>query len=275
MTLSLTFRGVRGTIACPSPKHMGFGGNTSCLVIEADGTVLILDAGTGIRPLGSDLLARGVREATLVLTHTHWDHMNGFPFFEPAFREDFRLRVLAGHLTGTPGGVRAVLAGQMAQPMFPVPLEAMRADLSFLDFEAGETFDAGGGLRLRTAPLNHPNGATGYRVEYGGRALCYVTDTEHRPGRPDENILSLIDGADLVVYDSTYTDEEYPAHVGWGHSTWTEGVRLCRRANAKRFAIFHHDPSHEDDTMERIERDAARELEGTFAAREGQTLTFD
>lgn len=275
MTLSLQFRGVRGTIACPSPKHMGFGGNTSCLVVEAGGKVLILDAGTGIRQLGKDILDRGIREATLVLTHTHWDHMNGFPFFEPAFREDFRLRVLAGHLTGTPGGVRAVLAGQMAQPMFPVPLEAMRADLSFQDFEAGEAFDAGDGLRVRTAPLNHPNGATGYRIEYGGRAVCYVTDTEHRPGRPDENILGLIADADLVAYDSTYTEEEYLSHVGWGHSTWAEGVRLCARAGVKRYAIFHHDPSHEDDAMELIEKDAARVFEGAFAAREGMTLSFD
>ncbi|MCS6799554.1 MAG: MBL fold metallo-hydrolase, partial [Myxococcota bacterium] len=138
---------------------------------------------------------------------------------------------------------------------------------------AGESFEIGA-LRVRTAPLNHPNGATGYRLELDGKSLCYVTDTEHVPGRPDERILDLIQGADLVVYDATYTDEEFPSKVGWGHSTWQEGVRLCRRAGARRLAIFHHDPDKEDPQMDRVAREAADSWDGAFVAREGMRIVI-
>jgi phosphoribosyl 1,2-cyclic phosphodiesterase len=128
---------------------------------------------------------------------------------------------------------------------------------------------------VRTAPLNHPNGATGYRLELGGRSVCYVTDTEHLPGEPDKNVLGLIEGADLVIYDSTYTDEEFPGKVGWGHSTWQEGVRLCRTAGARRLAIFHHDPDHDDSFMAAVDKTARAEWDGAFAAREEMIITVD
>jgi phosphoribosyl 1,2-cyclic phosphodiesterase len=259
---------VRGSIACPSPRHVGFGGNTSCLEAIAGEQRIVLDAGTGIRDLGKVFVKEDIREAHLLLTHTHWDHINGFPFFNPAFGEGHQLHIKAGHLKNA-GGVRNVLAGQMMQPTFPVPLDAMRAGMLFEDFEAGESFELGGGVRVHTAPLNHPNGATAYRLEYAGKSLCYVTDTEHVIGKPDQNVLGLIDGADLVIYDSTYTDEEFPNHVGWGHSTWQEGVRLCHEARAKRLAIFHHDPDHEDDFMLEIEMEAKQLWSGAFVAREG------
>jgi len=275
MGLQVTFWGVRGTIACPTPQHMAYGGNTSCVEVRAGGRLVILDAGTGIRELGRRILQLDERKADLLFSHTHWDHINGFPFFSPAFREDRTFRVFAGHLAATSGGIRNTLAGQMAEPMFPVPLEIMRARLEFNDFAAGESFALGDGVSVRTAPLNHPNGATGYRLEHGGRSVCYVTDTEHVPGRPDERILGLIAGADLVVYDSTYTDAEFPGRVGWGHSTWQEGVRLCREAGARRLAIFHHDPDHDDAAMAAIESEARAAWDGAFAAREGTTHQLD
>ena len=275
MGLQVTFWGVRGTIACPTPQHMAYGGNTSCVEVRAGGRLVILDAGTGIRELGRRILQQDERKADLLFSHTHWDHINGFPFFSPAFREDRTFRVFAGHLAATSGGIRNTLAGQMAEPMFPVPLEIMRARLEFNDFAAGESFALGDGVSVRTAPLNHPNGATGYRLEHGGRSVCYVTDTEHVPGRPDERILGLIAGADLVVYDSTYTDAEFPGRVGWGHSTWQEGVRLCREAGARRLAIFHHDPDHDDAAMAAIESEARAAWDGAFAAREGTTHQLD
>jgi phosphoribosyl 1,2-cyclic phosphodiesterase len=165
---------------------------------------------------------------------------------------------MAGHLAPADGGlgIRDVFAGQMAQPTFPIPLETMQARLDFQDFSAGDSFMLAPDVRVRTGALNHPNGATGYRIEHAGRALCYVTDTEHELGRPNEAVLTLIEGADLVVYDSTYTDEEFPKHVGWGHSTWQEGVRLARTANVKQLAIFHHDPDHDDTFMQQVEKDA-------------------
>jgi phosphoribosyl 1,2-cyclic phosphodiesterase len=272
MALHITFWGVRGTIACPTPHHMAFGGNTSCVEVQVGGRLVIFDAGTGIRELGRRILTKDdARQADLLFSHTHWDHINGFPFFAPAFREDRMFRVFAGHLSAA-GGIRNTLAGQMAEPMFPVPLEIMRARLEFHDFTAGRPFELAPGVTVRTATLNHPNGATGYRIDHSGRSVCYVTDTEHVPGHPDENVLALIAEADLVIYDSTYTDLEFPGRVGWGHSTWQEGVRLCRQAGARRLAIFHHDPDHDDGVMAAIEVDARAAWEGAFVAREGMTI---
>jgi phosphoribosyl 1,2-cyclic phosphodiesterase len=159
----------------------------------------------------------------------------------------------------------------MTQPVFPVPIEIMHARMQFQDFKAGESFDIDG-VKVRTAPLNHPNGATGYRLEHGGRSMCYLTDTEHVIGRPDENILHLIDGADLVIYDSTYTDDEFPKRISWGHSTWQEAVRLCRRANVKKLAIFHHDPDHDDTFMAKVNKEAQELWLGAIVAREGMTI---
>ncbi len=273
MGFGLSFWGVRGSIACPSPNHVRFGGNTSCLEIHAGSARIVLDAGTGLRELGNQFMRDDVRQASLLLTHTHWDHINGFPFFKPAYAANRRFRIMAGHLDSL--GVRDILAGQMAEPTFPVPLEAMRGELDFEDFTAGDAFDLVPGVHVRTAKLNHPNRATGYRIEYAGKAICYVTDTEHIIGQPDQAILGLIEGADLVVYDSTYTDEEFLAHIGWGHSTWQEAIRLCRAANVKRLAIFHHDPDHDDSFMEQIEAEAQAIWSGAVVAREKMTLMID
>ncbi|MEQ8603864.1 MAG: MBL fold metallo-hydrolase [Marivibrio sp.] len=273
MAFKVKFWGVRGSIACPSPRHIGFGGNTSCVEVSAGGERIIFDAGTGIRNLGHWMLKKGAKRATLMLSHTHWDHINGFPFFTPAFMPDNEFKIMAGHVQEE-GGVRKVLSGQMAQPFFPVPLEAMRGAMHFEDFSAGDTFKLGENVTVRTAPLNHPNGATGYRIEHRGKAMCYITDTEHVPGAPDQNILGLIEGADLVIYDSTYTEEEFPEKVGWGHSTWEEGVRLCQAANVRMLAIFHHDPTHEDGFMEELELTARRKWPGAIVARENMRINL-
>ena len=267
MAFKVKFWGVRGSIACPSPRHMSFGGNTSCLEVSMGGDRLILDAGTGIRNLGHWLLKKDVRQAYILLSHTHWDHINGFPFFSPAFRPDRAFTIMAGHLTDK-GGIENILATQMAQPTFPVPLEKMGGQLLFEDFRFGDSLDIVPGVKITTTPLNHPDGATGYRIGYNGKSMCYITDTEHIPGKLDENILKLIEGTDLVIYDSTYTDEEFPSKVGWGHSTWEEGVRLCKEAGAKNLAIFHHDPDHEDLFMEQLESVARQMWEGAIVARE-------
>ncbi len=271
MSFSVKFWGVRGSIACPSPAHVRYGGNTSCLEVCAGSERIVLDAGTGIRPLGHQFVADDVRRAHILLSHTHWDHINGFPFFKPAFHPHREFRVMAGHLNED-GGVKAVFAGHMAHPTFPIPLETMSAKLEFVDFDAGDTFEIGDDVRVVTARLNHPSGATGYRIEYQGSSLCYVTDTEHIPGKPDQAVLRLIEDADLVVYDCSYTDEEFPSRVGWGHSTWQEGVRLCLAAGAKSLAIFHHDPDHEDDFMRQVEADAKAMWSGAFVARETMSV---
>jgi len=273
MALKVKFWGVRGSIACPSIHHIKYGGNTSCLEVKVGDRRLVLDAGTGIRGLGRTFLEDDISQIHILLTHTHWDHINGFPFFMPAYDPRRSVHIMAGHLYAG-DGIQNVLASQMDNPMFPVPLSAMQANMRFEDFEAGSAFDIYDDVHVRTAPLNHPNGATGYRIEHAGHAICYVTDTEHVPGKMDQNILGLIDGADLVIYDSTYTEQEFPDHIGWGHSTWNEGVKLCREAGAKSMAIFHHDPEHEDDFMAALGEEAKKEWDGTFVAREGMELVY-
>ena len=273
MAFSVKFWGVRGSIACATPNHMRYGGNTSCIEVSCNGYRLILDAGTGIRQLGNDMQKSGASEFHILLTHTHWDHINGFPFFVPAYNKDMNIEIMAGHLTDK-GGIQQILSAQMDNPMFPVPLEAMMAKTTFTDFSPGDTFNLTSDVHVKTAPLNHPNGTTAYRIEHDGKAIVYVTDTEHIPGKPDQNILNLIEGADLVIYDSTYTEEQFTGKIGWGHSTWNEGVRLCKAANVKRLAIFHHDPDHEDLFMEDIEAQARKMWDGAIVAREHMRFTL-
>ncbi len=272
MGFRIKFWGVRGSIACPSPDHIRYGGNTSCVEMEIAGNRLVFDAGTGIRSLGQDLLSSGANDVKLLLTHTHWDHINGFPFFMPAYDPNSSLHILAGHLKQRGATIHDVLSTLMDNPTFPVPLEAMQAKVKTEDFQAGEDLEIFKTVNIRTAPLNHPNGATAYRVEWEGKAVCYVTDTEHRPGEDDLNILGLIEGADLVIYDSTYTEEEFAHKIGWGHSTWNEGSRLCRMAGVKRLAIFHHDPDHDDNFMDKVAEDARKEWDKAFVAMEGKEL---
>jgi len=273
MSFKVKFWGVRGSIACPSSKYVLYGGNTSCVEVACDGQRVIFDCGTGMRNLGHWFLKKDTGRADILLSHTHWDHINGFPFFSPAFRQGYEFRIMAGHLAGSGMDIHAVMKTQMLNPVFPVPIEAMQARLTFADFTAGDDFELGR-IKVRTAPLNHPNGATGYRLEFAGKSFCYVTDTEHVPDRPDENILGLIAGADLVAYDCTYTDREFAGKVGWGHSTWQEGIRLCRQAGAKQLAIFHHDPDHEDPFMDQIEAEARLAWSGALVARENMKIVL-
>ena len=261
----------------PASTHLKYGGNTTCIEVEAAGETFILDGGTGIRNLGLEMVKNDELEhCHILLTHTHWDHINGFPFFTPAYIPGRKFVIMAGHLKEA-GGIERVFDAQMEQPVFPVPLGAMESNLEFLDFRSGEDLDISlsSNVKVTTAPLNHPNGATGYRIEYDGKSMCLITDTEHIPGKPDENILELIEGADLVIYDSTYTEEEFPTKVGWGHSTWEEGMKLCKMAGAKKLGIFHHDPEHDDVFMDKLAEEAERAWEGNFVIKEGMNLLVD
>jgi phosphoribosyl 1,2-cyclic phosphodiesterase len=274
MTLSVRFWGVRGSIACSGPRTARYGGNTSSLEVRCDERMLLFDAGTGLRYLGNSLSNADAIDADLFLTHTHFDHVAGLPFFKPFFKPQNRWRLWAGHLQEGMT-LRRVLGDFMMSPLFPVPPQVFRARMEYREFRAGDTLRPADGIAVRTAPLNHPDGATGYRVDYGARSICYLTDTEHVPGALDRNILGLIAGADLVIYDSMYTDAEYDTYVGWGHSTWQEGVRLCRAAGAKRLVVFHHDPEHDDETLDGIAREVERELPGSIVARDGLVVAVD
>jgi phosphoribosyl 1,2-cyclic phosphodiesterase len=269
---SVKFWGVRGSIACPGPETVRYGGNTSCLEVRCGGRLLIMDAGTGLRALGAELCAAGgTMDVDLFLTHTHFDHVNGLPFFVPMFLKQNAFHLWAGHLAPQ-YTLKYVLGEMMLAPLFPVPLEVFQARICYHDFAAGETLAPRTGITLRTARLNHPNNATGYRIDFAGKSICYCTDTEHFPDRLDRNIVDLARGADILIYDASYTDEEYPKYRGWGHSTWQAGAKLCDAAGVKRFVIFHHDPGHDDAFMDRVAEAAAAHRPGTVVAREGMVL---
>ena len=266
------FWGVRGSIACPGPETVKYGGNTPCIEVRCGDKVFIFDAGTGLTGLGEVLVREGVKDLDLFLSHTHMDHIAGFPFFSYAYRPGNTLRVWSGHLDD---GLTTeeTLRRFMSPPLFPVNMEAFGASVSCHDFAAGETMIPSEGITLRTAPLRHPQNATAYRVEFIGKSICYVTDTEHSEEGLDSNILELIDGADIVIYDSMFTDSEYPEFKGWGHSTWQEGARLCDAGGVGTFVVFHHSPERSDADLDLIANEAEAERPGTIVAREGIILS--
>jgi phosphoribosyl 1,2-cyclic phosphodiesterase len=270
--LLVRFWGVRGSAACPGPATMRYGGNTACVEVRCGERLIIFDAGSGLRALGLALADETV-DADLFLTHCHLDHVWGLPFFEPCYTPTTRLRLWAGNLLPE-FTLRQTVGRLMDEPLFPGGPDLFRAQMEYRDFRCGETLQPHPGVTLRTAALNHPNSATGYRLEYAGQAVAYLTDTEHAPGTLDDNVLALARDADLMIYDSTYADEEYPANAGRGHSTWQQGVRLAETAHAKRLAIFHHAPSRDDVALDRIACEAQAARPGTIVAAEGLALRF-
>lgn len=272
--LSVTFWGVRGSIAAPGPDTQRYGGNTPCIEISCGGRRLIVDAGTGLRPLGSKLAgAGGGQEIDLFFTHTHMDHFVGLPFFPPAYDPSNIVRFWAGHLRPE-RTLEEACRHLMSDPLFPVPPDVFQADVSFIDFEPGKTLTPTSKIHVETAPLNHPGRATGYRIEFEGKSVAVVTDTAHVPGEPNESALKLMRDVDIAIYDAMFTEAEFAIRPDWGHSTWNEGVELAELAGAKTLVLFHHDPGRTDDEMDVIAAEAAAARPGTIAAREGETLTL-
>ncbi len=267
------FWGVRGSIASPGALTAGVGGNTSCVEVRCGDELLILDAGTGLRGLGDELLRRGQRRVELLLSHLHWDHVQGLPFFVPLYLPGTEL-VLHGPAFGR-GRLERALSRQMSAPGFPVDFADVGASVSLVERRHGSRF-AIGDVKVTAAKLNHPGGVLGYRIEYAGRTLVYATDTEHYRC-VDPALRDLAQGADVLVYDAQYTPEEYrgelgPSKVGWGHSTFESGAELCGAAGVKQLVLFHHDPRRSDAAVEAIEDRARALLPGTIAAREGMVI---
>ncbi|MEQ9370115.1 MAG: MBL fold metallo-hydrolase [Coleofasciculus chthonoplastes F3-SA18-01] len=264
------FWGVRGSIPSPGKETIRYGGNTSCVEMRIADKRLIFDGGTGIRMLGKNLKPQLPIEAYWFFTHYHWDHIQGVPFFDPAFIEGNVL-----HIHGAaPDGVsmQQHFKERVLHLNSPVPKREIQADLKFYDLICGDTMTLGD-ITIETSPLNHPNGAMGYRVSWQGRSAVYCTDTEHYPDHLDENVLNLARDADILIYDAMYTDQEYhnpkSPKVGWGHSTWQEGVKLAKAAGVKQLAIFHHEPNHTDDNLDEIAIEVQSACEGSFLAKEG------
>ncbi|MDA0672808.1 MAG: MBL fold metallo-hydrolase [Cyanobacteria bacterium] len=270
----IRFWGVRGSIACPGPNTVRYGGNTSCVEMRVGGHLLIFDGGTGLRVLGTKLLSEMPLRANMFFTHSHWDHIQGFPFFVPAFVPGNRFDIY-GAIAPNGSTIEQRLNDQMLHPNFPVPLQIMGADLKFRDIEVGEAVEIDD-IKVENALLNHPGEAVGYRINWQGRAAAYVTDTEHYPDRLDENVLWLARDADVMIYDATYTDEEYhhdkTSKVGWGHSTWQEAVKVAKAANVKQLIIFHHDPLHNDEFMDEVAKNTLEAFPNSSIAQEGMVI---
>jgi phosphoribosyl 1,2-cyclic phosphodiesterase len=266
--ISVRFWGTRGSIACPGPDSLRYGGNTPCVEIRCGEHTLIFDAGSGIRPLGNALVKAAAKDFDIFLSHGHIDHVVGLPFFAPLFDDDRVIRIWGGNMQAV-GGVEEAVRKLMSSPLFPLQIEAVHATLEFHDFSAGDTIRPRPGVTVRTAPLQHPGGATGYRIEHGGGSVSYVTDVELGDGPPDAALLALTRDSGLLIIDATYTDEELSARAGWGHSTWRQAVRLAEAAGVRRLCLFHHDPDHDDGVMDKIGCAAETARPGTIVAREG------
>jgi phosphoribosyl 1,2-cyclic phosphodiesterase len=275
----INFWGVRGSIACPGPETVRYGGNTPCVEMQVGGERLIFDGGTGIRVLGQSLLNQPQEplRGHIFFTHSHWDHIQGFPFFTPAFIPGNRFHIygaIAPNLTT----VEQRLQAQMLHPNFPVPLQVMAADLQFHDINIGQPIQISPDVWVENALLNHPGQAIGYRVTWKGHSVAYVTDTEHFPNRLDENVLYLARNADMLIYDATYTDEEYyserSSKIGWGHSTWQEAVKVAKAANVRQLVLFHHDPLHTDNFLDQVGDQLRRVLPNGIVAQEGMCFNL-
>ena len=266
--LSVHFHGVRGSIAAPGITTARVGGNTSCVEVIAGDTRIVLDAGTGLRALGDRLITTGPTATTILLSHLHWDHIQGLPFFTPIYVPGNWVEVVTGGNGVKP--LEAALRRQMSAPFFPVELDDVRGQLRWREPRIGEAFHVGD-VRVTMAKLNHPDPVYGYRLDYAGASIVYATDTEHF-ACVDPNLVRLAAGADVLIYDAQYTPEEYPGKVGWGHSTWEAAAALAATAGDRQLVLYHHDPRRSDEQVAAIEARAAAVRPGTIAAREGQVL---
>jgi len=271
--LRLKFWGVRGSTPTPQRENLIYGGNTACIEVRSGHDTAVFDLGTGARKLGETLLTEPKEQRKplhIFLTHYHWDHLQGLPLFLPLYQEG---NEIVFHASERLGSIRDHLRGQMTAPYFPVPFDQVPAKVSFL--EMGEEAVEVGNMRIRCFPMNHPQGAAGYRVETDEGVIVYASDLEHGNAAMDEKVREFARGADMLIYDSQYTPDEYPSHKGWGHSHWREATIVARDAGVRNLILFHHDPGHDDSIMEGIEASAREYFENTTAAREGMSIGLD
>jgi phosphoribosyl 1,2-cyclic phosphodiesterase len=269
--LAIEVWGARGSMPMAEASKLRYGGNTSCISVRsASGDRVIVDAGTGIRGLGR-LFPRGAQssEINLFFTHFHWDHIQGLPYFSPLFRADNLIRFHAGV---TPAETRAHLERQMSYPFFPLDFAATKSQREFV--QMGKTPVTCGTLSVRAFPLNHPQGAWGYRIESAGAAVVVATDMEHGDPTLDQVLLDYAAHADLLIYDAQYTEAEYATHQGWGHSHPRQAAAFAGAANVKQLALFHHHPDHDDAAMDRIVLETRNWFAATHAAQERSTITL-
>ena len=274
--MEVTFFGTRGSVPVPEPEYAMFGGNTASVLVAFDnGRIALLDAGTGIRKAGRHIAERGIAQFDNIivgLSHTHWDHIQGFPFFDPAYDPRRNLTLaLSGH-EGMAPNLESVFTTQMQQEFFPVPLTGMGARIAFWQPDQQEVTTASG-VRIRAVRHDHPGGAYGYRISEGSTTIVYCTDIEHGD-RIDPGVVELAREADLLIHDAQYTPAELKAKRGWGHSSWEQAIEVALEAGVGKLALFHHDPEHDDAFLLGVERECQRLFSNAFLAREGLVVSL-
>ena len=271
--LRMRFWGVRGSTPAPGKDTLVYGGNTPCVEIRGPSNeILIFDGGSGIRALGDDLMKEFAGRdlpVNLFLTHFHWDHIQGIPFFKPVYSPRASLAI---HSWTQTEETRRVIEGQMSAPYFPVGFPNVSSRQSFTQIKSQQVKI--GGVQVESFPLNHPQGAYGYRIEAGGKSIVYATDLEHGDPQLDRTLRDHAAGCDVLIYDAHYTESEYESRRGWGHSTWREATRVARDAKVGRLFLFHFDPAHTDSQVAESEKLATAEFEAACAAREGTVISL-
>jgi phosphoribosyl 1,2-cyclic phosphodiesterase len=268
--MTLRFWGVRGSTPTAVAANLGYGGNTPCasVMTETD-ELLIFDAGSGLRALGAELmrLEKMPRKLHLFCTHFHWDHLQGLPFFAPLYRKETELAIYSAH---DPEELHEILGLQMGAPYFPVEFDEVPSQVEL--WQIGSKGVKVGGVKVEGFPLNHPQGAQGYRITGVGKTIVFATDHEHGDEEIDANLLEVARGADVLIYDAQYTADEYASRAGWGHGTWVAAVEVAAAAGVGKLVLFHHDPEHDDAAIDAIVAVARERFAETVAAREGMAV---
>jgi ribonuclease BN (tRNA processing enzyme) len=271
--MRIRFWGVRGTIPSPGPETVRLGGNTACLeVLTSDQQLIVLDAGSGIRRLGIALQEEYPDRivGTILVSHTHWDHIQGFPFFAPLVGPQSRHNrfvVVGQKRVGQQ--LENVLAGQIIEPYLPFAYAELTADIHVKEVRGGEVIVVGDGTVVRVAELRHPGGCLGFRIENQGRVFAYCTDSSHEDNELTGNVLELAHDADLLVHDAQFSLDERIKYAAYGHSSWLEACQVASEANVRCLALFHYDPNASDDLMESVLAKAREIFPNTILAREG------
>ncbi len=278
--MKVKFWGVRGSVPVPGPKTSRYGGNTSCVELNCDGKIIILDSGTGIRELGLDIMSRdyvkknGRYNMYMFFSHVHWDHIQGFPFFRPTYVPEFELNLYGARHSDV--DIECALRGQMIAPHFPIRLRDMPARINFIGIKEGDVVQIGQ-VTVKNILLNHPNGAFEYKIILNDKSVAYICDHEHSD-ESKQRLVEFLRNTNLVIYDAHYTPEEYAGtdgssgRKGWGHGTWRHGVELCKEANVDQLILTHH--GYEDEKIKETELIAQKEFRNTIAAYEGLEINL-
>jgi phosphoribosyl 1,2-cyclic phosphodiesterase len=271
----LQFHGTRGSVPVCEQNFLEFGGNTTCISIHnhVTGRIGILDAGTGIRSLGKQIRKNhpDQRDIFITFTHFHWDHIQGFPFFEPAYDPNMELHILTLGVGRKFKGLHEIFSMQMQEINFPIALDSMGCKFNFIEYQDITALFQGG--IISSIKQSHPGGSFGYRLETDDFKLVICTDLEH-PDGIDEKFISFCQDADLLVHDAQYTSEELSKRKGWGHSSYDQAIEVAERAQVRQLVMTHHDPDHDDDFLRTMEKKCQDRYKDCQLAREGMKISI-